>query len=366
MGSVLVLGAYGLAGRAIVRRLLAATDAKVVASGRRSDRLVEEFSGDSSGRLRTLALDATDSTALTDACREADVVVNAVGPYDLHGAAIARTVVGGRRHYIDCANEQVHFEHLRKLDAEAADAGVLLVTGAGVAPGLSTLVAAHLLESGLPPTSVEIVYAQLRHAYPDGGQASVMGGVLDAVHRPWAIHAGERVEAKLGRSVREMELPAPFGRRRLLEVPTIDVPVLAARVALHDARTWFYLGDQPPWLFGLIRLLDPTRRRWAYRLIERIVTRMTRAEYDHAVASGLGTDVYLGVTVGAAGVSRSAEVHLTDGASPTAVLPARIASDLLAGTVTESGLRTPIDLYRWRDLDDDFSACVTRVIVTDG
>lgn len=361
MTTVLVLGAYGLAGRAIVDRLLRATSLDVIATGRRQERLEAEFADRASGRLQLRRLDAESVDALTAACRDADVVINAVGPYNLSGAAIARTVVACRRNYVDCANEQIHYERLLAIDEEARERGLLVATAAGLIPGLSTLLAASLLASSPAATRVDIRYAQLRHAYADGGHASVMGGVLDAVYRPSAIRGGRRVEVALGSSTKRAELPKPFGSREFLEVPNIDVPVLARVRSLEEAHTWVHLGDQPAWLFQLIRWLDPARRRWAYRLISAVVEKLTRHEFDEAVARGAGADAYVQVEVSGAGTATTAGVHFTDGATPTAILPVRLVTDLDAGRLTRRGLVTPVDLYSWRDVADELTDCVVAV-----
>ena len=353
---ILVLGAYGLAGRAIVEQLCRTAQQTVVASGRRWERLRQEFGE----RLETLELDATDAAQLRRACAAAAVVINAVGPFARNGADIARTVIDCGRHYVDCANEQVHYERLRELHAAARSAGTLLVTGAGVVPGISTLLAGDLLAHHGAAAAVDIMWAQLCHAYPDGGKATVMGGVLDTVYRPFCIREGKRIAVRLGDSWRTAELPPPFGSRQLLEVPTLDVPVLAERAALREVRTWAYVTPQPRWVFAVIRLLNPAKRPIIYRLIDRVADRVTRAEFARATKQGLGREVLLRVSVSGAERTLGATLHFTDGAAPTAVLPARIAGDLARGTIEQRGLMTPLDLYRFEDVREEFRHCLLR------
>jgi short subunit dehydrogenase-like uncharacterized protein len=360
---VLVLGAYGLAGRAIVETIRRTSQLVVIASGRLRGRLQQEFGARQDERLETVELDATDAEQLRRACESVDLVINAVGPFNRSGADIARTVIGCGRHYIDCANEQIHYERLRGLHQTARSAALLLVTGAGLIPGLSTLLAAHLLVQHSEAEAVDIVYAQLRPPFRDGGQASLMSGVLDAVYRPWSVRRGVRTPVTLGRSVRTTELPPPFGSRRLFEVPTLDVPILEARAHLREIHTWFHLGDQPGWMFGLIRLLNPAQRTWAYRIIDGIVGYLNRAEFDRAIKQGLDARVVLQLRTVGAGKERGATLYLTDGASPVGVLPARIVRDLASGKIEQRGLATPVDLYRWADVREDVQQCVLHMEV---
>jgi short subunit dehydrogenase-like uncharacterized protein len=357
---ILVLGAYGLAGRAIVEQVCRTSQQTVVASGRRRDRLQKEFGARRGECLETLELDATDAAQLRRACAAVDLVINAVGPFALDGADIARTVIESGRHYVDCANEQVHYERLLELREAARSAGTLLVTGAGVIPGISTLLAGYLLDQHGAAEAVDIVWAQLCHAYPDGGRATVMGGVLDAVYRPYCIRDGERRAVSLGHSVRQADLPAPFGSRLLLEVPTLDVPVLAERAALREIHTWVHVTPQPAWVFGLIRLLNPAKRPMIYRLIDRVADRLTRAEFARATQQGLRPEALLLVSVSGAGRELRATLHFTDGAAPVGVLPARIARDLARGAIEQRGLTTPLDFYRWVDVREELQHCLLR------
>ena len=64
LGTVLVLGAYGLAGREIVAGLLAKTDLRVIASGRNAQRLGKLATRPSHDHLSTRLLDAYDAEAL--------------------------------------------------------------------------------------------------------------------------------------------------------------------------------------------------------------------------------------------------------------------------------------------------------------
>jgi len=64
MSRILLLGAYGLAGRAIAEAIVRTSSHVVLASGRRHDRLAAQFAGADPSRLQILPLDATDARAL--------------------------------------------------------------------------------------------------------------------------------------------------------------------------------------------------------------------------------------------------------------------------------------------------------------
>lgn len=344
MKRILVLGAYGLAGRAIVAQLLRTTPHHVILAGRRVDKLAAIAETCEAARVSVAVVDAVDKGALRRACAEADLVINAVGPYARFGADIARTVIETGRRYVDCANEQVHYRRLQDLDATARTKGVPLVTAAGVIPGASTLLAAHLLTQFPDATGVHTCWLQLRHAYEETGLGSTMGGILEAAQGSADWQDGKLQPVVMGKSMRTFETREPFGARPLMEVPTIDALVLPERYPLRDVQSWFYLGDLPTWLLGLIRRLQPHRRPWAYKLIESVMRRINDAETRKAVAEGIGPEGLLWVAAHNRDCEQSAWIRYQDGAIATALLPVQIAQVLLSGGKDHTGLLTPLDL----------------------
>jgi len=341
---ILVLGAYGLAGRGIIERIATRSAYCVTAAGRRADKLQALLKVAGSNRVRTLVLDATDVSALRDACANASFVINAVGPFSRNGADIARTVIECGRPYLDCANEQRHYQNLLELDALARRQGVPMITGAGAVPGLSTLLTAHLLKRFPATTEVDVCWAQFRHAYAESGLASMMGGILEAVDRPLALRKGNPVPIVIGRSAMHFDLPEPFGRKRLLEVPTIDALTIPNRFSLQEFHTWFYMGDLPTWLLEMVRVLKPNRRPWAYRLIEARMRYLNDRDTAKAIAAGIGPECLLQVLVRNSDEAKARLMVFADGAVATACLPAYIADSYLRGEVSQTGLLTPLDL----------------------
>lgn len=347
---VLVLGAYGLAGRAIVARLAAKTGFHVVAAGRNPQKLDGLLASVRSERVRVRELDASDPRSLRDACTTASFVINAVGPYPRSGAAIARVVVECGRPYLDCANEQRHYHNLAELDALVRGQAVPMITAAGAIPGLSTLLIAHLLERFPEATGVDCCWAQFRHAYADAGLASMMGGLLEAADRPVALREGKHAPLVVGRSTRHFDLPEPFGRQRLLEVPTIDTLTIPAHFPLQEFHTWFYMGDLPTGLLGIVRILQPNRRPWAYRLIETIMRRINARDTRKAMAAGVGPESLLVAFIDNGKETTTHQMLFRDGAAATACLPVHIASRCLRNEIAKTGLLSPLDVVMPQEL----------------
>lgn len=347
---VLVLGAYGLAGRAIVARLLEKTPFYVIAAGRDFARLQSLYGDTGTGRVQIRILDATDGDALCEACKGVSFVINAVGPFARFGAAIARTVLESGVAYLDCANEQRHYRQLEPLNSLALEKEVPLITAAGAIPGCSTLLIASMLDDFPAAVAVDCCWAQFRHAYADSGLASMMGGILEALENPVAISRGQNVPVVLGKSVKDIDLPLPFGMRRMMEVPTIDTLSLPRWYTLAEYHTWFYMGDLPVWLLDVIRVLQPQRRAWAYRLIETVMGRINARDTEKAIASGTGPESLLLVTASNRERSETKRLLFRDGAIATACLPAYITEKYLQGKISKRGLMTPLDLVTSTEL----------------
>lgn len=342
---ILVLGAYGLAGHAITRMLLDRTSYTVVAAGRRRDAL-DRLAAETPGRrLRTLCLDASDANALSGACDAADAVINAVGPYARTGAAVAQTVVEAGRPYIDFANEQIHFRRLEKLDALARERELPVITAAGAIPGMSTMLALYAAARVPGVTRIDLFWAQGRMAEAGGGVGSLMSGVLEARHMPVALEQGREIPIRLGMRWCEESLPPPFGNTKMLGLPTIDAITLPRRLPLRDMQTWWMMGDIPPGLFTLLRVLRPEQRPWAYRLLESLVRKTAQREFAHAVKHGLGPEGLLKVRAQGPAATWEGHILFRDGGVATAVLPVLCARAILEGRAPRSGLLTPPDLF---------------------
>ncbi len=346
--TILVLGAYGLAGRAIVSRLVQKTPYTVLAAGRDRNRLKTVCGPLESPRMHPQVLDALVPDDLAATCRQADFVINAVGPFARNGAAIARIVLETGKPYLDCANEQQHYHGLKKLGATAVRHNVPLITAAGAIPGLSTLLVAQCPDS----SRTECCWAQLRHAYPDSGLASMMGGILEALAEPTTLISGRFSPVVLGKSFKTFELPVPFGRRLCLELPTIDALTLPGRMSFQEYHTWFYLGELPLWLLDVVRMVQPQRRDWAYRAIHALMRRINVRDTESAIAAGIGPEALLMVSSLQGDRLESRTVMFVDGAAATACLPVYLAHQYLTGKIEQTGLLTPLDLVAPELLDE--------------
>jgi len=285
-------------------------------------------------RLRTHALDAYNASALVSVCSDADLVINAVGPYVRGGFEIARTVLGARRPYVDFANEQSHYRHLESLDDLARRQEVPLITGAGLVPGLSTLLILHGAKQ-LPNAQEVMVYFAQGQVTPDeeSGLGSALGGLLEL------SRLGGRIQQ------RKETMPAPIGEVEMVAVPSLEALIVPRCAPMRSVENWWALGEVPPGTAALLRLLKPHERNWAYRLFERLTRWAIRREHRDAVKEGLTTEGVLKVVVRSPDASWEGTARVENGGVATAYLPVLAAKRFAEGRLDWAGLGTPIDIF---------------------
>ncbi|WP_440446536.1 saccharopine dehydrogenase family protein [Nocardia amamiensis] len=142
---VLALGGAGAMGRAGLR--LAATlpgVTEVVVADRdfnAAHAVSEELTG-LGAIVRPRRVDVTESDDLDEALRDADVVLNTVGPYYHFGPTVLQAAIRARTDYLDICDDWEPTLRMLELDALAREAGVCAIIGMGASPGVSNLLAA--------------------------------------------------------------------------------------------------------------------------------------------------------------------------------------------------------------------------------
>jgi short subunit dehydrogenase-like uncharacterized protein len=340
---ILLLGAYGLAGSAILKALLERTPYVVLATGRNETRLRQLVEPLSRARIETQTLDVTEARALSRACADSDLVINATGPYAITGAETARVVINCGTPYLDFANEQIHYRRLQNLKNLAKARNVPMITAAGAIPGISSILAVHAAGQVQGARRIELVWAQGRMDFEEGGLASMLGGLLETGFAPRTVENGREVQVVLGSRRTFRNLPEPFGRTHLFGLPTIDALLLPKLLNLDTLDTWWALGKIPPGTVPLMRLLAPHRRNWSLRLVKRMLSAVARSEFRHAVKAGRGPECLLLVTA-ANGAAWSGCLRFPGGGYATAILPVLLAQRVLEGPAPQAGLHTPLDL----------------------
>lgn len=137
---VLILGGYGNFGKRI-SAALASKGVRVLIAGRNFQK-ASDLARSIGPNATPLQLDI--ETGLAQALKKHSpcVVVNTVGPFQGQGYDVARAAIDHKTHYIDLADGREFVTGIGKLDRQAQDAGVAVISGASTVPALSDAVVA--------------------------------------------------------------------------------------------------------------------------------------------------------------------------------------------------------------------------------
>ncbi len=158
MKNFLLYGSYGYSGGLIAEQAAAQGLAPILA-GRDAQRLKAQAQRLG---LPYRCFPLSDAGALDAALGEVEAVLHCAGPFVHTFRQMAEACLRTQRHYVDISGEIPGFEALAGLDAQAREAGVMLLPGAGFDVVPSDCLALHM-KNRLPTASASAP------VYPRGG-----------------------------------------------------------------------------------------------------------------------------------------------------------------------------------------------------
>ncbi|MGH2735927.1 MAG: saccharopine dehydrogenase family protein [Actinomycetota bacterium] len=208
----LVLGATGTLGRRASGELARSEDvAGLVLSARdhgRVARLASMLGGDD-GRVRPAVVDVTDASQVAAAAGQVDVVVNCAGPaYELEFQA-ASAVVDAGTPYVSLCDDAEPVDRLRSLDERARSAGVTVVPGCGLSPGITNFLVALAAEEIDEVTEIDIAVAS--SSMDASGPAAELHFLYSFTRPAIAVVDHERVLEPSPGTPRLVYFPEPVG-----------------------------------------------------------------------------------------------------------------------------------------------------------
>lgn len=338
----LVLGATGVIGRRVTAELAQASDmeALIVAARdvRKADRIASLLGSE---RVTAEALDVTDTERLVTLARDVDVVVCAAGPHYLFEIDVVRAVIDAGTNYVSLCDDHSVATRVLAMNDAARDAGVTVVSGCGLSPGLTNLLIAIAAQEVGEVDEIDIAVAASTVDTP--GDATTLHFLAQMSEPAEAIsdHAPER--ARAGTSPRLVYFPEPVGWVETFNSGHPEIATLPqAYAGLRSLRFRIGLAERAAMdvvrasaASGLLRT-DKQRRLWM-RLSEPLkpVVEMlpprgvpwTAARVDvRGRSDGRPATVSLGVTD-----------HLTN----LAAVPLAIAARELGSNGSKSGVLVP-------------------------
>jgi len=152
--SILIYGAYGYTGTLIARRAVAQGHDPILAG--RDEQKLQRVASSLDCRARAVSL--TERFRLRSALEDVTAVVHCAGPFVYTARPMVEACLDTGTHYLDITGEIEVFGALMDRDADAKEAGIVLLPGVGFDVVPTDCLATDLAETVSSPTDLEIAF----------------------------------------------------------------------------------------------------------------------------------------------------------------------------------------------------------------
>ena len=248
MKNFLIYGSYGYTGQLIVERALKEGMRPVLAG--RNEKKLRAQAGQHSLDCRAFSLGET--AKLDAALQEVDAVLHCAGPFVHTYRQMAEACLRTGRHYVDISGEIPGFEGLARMDAQAKQAGIMILPGAGFDVVPSDCLASHLKQR-LPSARHLRLFVRGVGAGVSKGTAK---SAVENMHRQGTIRRdGNLVKVPPAWNVRERD----FGRgyTKVVSVGWGDVSTAYYSTGIPNIETYFAFPKTMISLLRAMRVVGP-------------------------------------------------------------------------------------------------------------
>lgn len=226
---IVIIGGYGAFGARLVERLSANADFELVIAGRnhaKATTFCDKLRTTAVAKLSAASLDATTCTPQKISQLNANIVVNASGPFQDQSYRVADSAISAGAHYVDLADGRSFVRDITKLNAKATHANVFVISGASTVPALSSAAVADLSNGLSELQRIEIAISPGNKFDP--GVATTQS-IFSYVGRPIIYRCQNRAQTVYGwQGLRRHSFPK-VGRRWTSRVETPDLDLFPQR-----------------------------------------------------------------------------------------------------------------------------------------
>jgi len=97
-----------------------------------------------SGKAESRSINVSDTTSLVNLMKEADVVMNSIGPFFRFGVPVLKAAIQAGTNYFDICDDPEPTLEMLRLNDDAKKAGITAVIGIGASPGITNMLAARV------------------------------------------------------------------------------------------------------------------------------------------------------------------------------------------------------------------------------
>ena len=235
---ILVLGGDGVLGQHISRVIAAMPSAQCVVGGRRTD----DEAPPVGEKITRIVVNANEPASLRRVLQGMFAVVNTVGPFQGRDYAVAETCASMGIHYVDTADARAFIDGIARLGRRAQQKDCLIISGAGMAPAVSTVLA-DMLAPEFDDVREINVSVSWGNKNPIG--VASLRSLLTCAGAPLRFKEKGSWRYADGWSESEVvRFPEPLGKRRVYLCDAPDLDILPARYGVPTVtyRAGFELG----------------------------------------------------------------------------------------------------------------------------
>ncbi|TVQ96685.1 MAG: NAD-dependent epimerase/dehydratase family protein [Spirochaetaceae bacterium] len=340
--AILVVGGSGVVGRHVCREVIRTLGPDALVVGDHKPERGREFAVSFGPGVRSVAVDVDRREAVEQALDEAATV----------GAVIVTARQREPNVQIVCTNRGIHSVDIVP-DTPAINStvhGLCGLVAAGLIPGLSGLMAHHVLEemttAGVPTTEQLLHVSLLQRKNGTAGPAGIVD-MLGMFAQP--VRDGDREVPGFTRT-RTVPFPLPFGERKVRRVAFPEAGDVQRRFGVASASYWTAFDDN-----GFNRLISAANRLGLLRRLNRPGRsgqpggRILRAliAREKRVPAHVEETVALTAEAGGPGGERVAAVRLTAPSdyTGTAMAAVAMARELITRGSPDYGVVFPFALF---------------------
>jgi len=248
MKSFLIYGSYGYTGNLIVQRAIR-EGLRPILAGRDERRLQAQAK---SFDLEYRAFDLKDLNSLNSALRETDAILHCAGPFSLTFETVIEACLANGRHYVDISGEIEEFEALAAMDAQAREAGIMILPGAGFDVVPSDCLAMYLGKRVPSAAKLELNIMSVRGGVSRGTARSG----IENMHRQGRIRKDGKI-VRVPNAWRIKQVDFGRGPKRLVSIGWGDVSTAFYSTKIPNIEVYMAFPRSAIYVMYLTRAIGP-------------------------------------------------------------------------------------------------------------
>ena len=248
MKDFLIYGSYGYTGKLVVEQAVNAGLHPLLA-GRNEKALRNQ--ADQFG-LEYRVIELQDDKSLLSALDETHAVLHCAGPFSLTYRTVIQACLASGRHYVDISGEIEEFEALAAMDAQARQAGLMILPGAGFDVVPSDCLASYLSRKLPTATKLELHIMSIKGGVSRGTARSG----IENMHRQGRIRRDGKI-VNVPNAWRIKQVDFGHGPKRFVSIGWGDISTAFTSTKIPNIEVYMAFSRSAINVMYLTRLIGP-------------------------------------------------------------------------------------------------------------